>query len=277
MCSIIAIGNPGGGKSTILNGFAGQLLFQSGVSIGSGLTKQLESKTLKGITYIDTPGLADDTNREAAGEALSDVFRRGGRMKIVFFITLQSGRIVVQDIATMKLILESIPEIGRNYGIIVNKIPGQVMAQLANLENTQNFVFSLFTGIKDEFKHNNILLLPVNSKMESNDNVLLRSSEIHPSLDQFLNLKVPEANITPGKISKINVDEFDRLTKQIEDMEEELKRNTEKQAFEKENYNEHCNFTRFFSISVLADPRDIFYHEALTTPAICLKIRNLSF
>ena len=53
MSSIIAIGNPGGGKSTILNGFAGQLLFQSGVSIGSGLTKQLESKTLKGITYID--------------------------------------------------------------------------------------------------------------------------------------------------------------------------------------------------------------------------------
>ena len=65
MTTIIAIGNPGSGKSTILNSFAGQLLFQSGVSIGSGLTKQLESKTSKGITYVDTPGVADDTNKKA--------------------------------------------------------------------------------------------------------------------------------------------------------------------------------------------------------------------
>ena len=138
MTTIIAIGNPGSGKSTILNSFAGQLLFQSGVSIGSGLTKQLESKTSKGITYVDTPGVADDTNKKAAAKALASVFRRGGRMKILFFVTQQSGRIVVQDIATMKLILESVPEIGQNYGIVVNKIPRQVIEQLSTFDSTQN-------------------------------------------------------------------------------------------------------------------------------------------
>ena len=235
MSLIIAIGNPGSGKSTILNSFAGQLLFKSGVSIGSGLTKHLESRTSNGITYIDTPGVADDTNKKAAGEALKSVFHRGGPMKILFFVTQQSGRIVVQDIATMKLVLESVPDIGSNYGIVVNKIPQQVMEQLSNLESTQNFILSLFTGIKDEFKHNHVLLVPVNKKMESTDNVLLDAQEIHPSLRQFLNLKVPEVNITPGKFDKINVDEFERLTEQIEEMEAELKRNTQQQAMEKEN------------------------------------------
>ena len=34
---VIAVGNPGSGKSTVLNSLAGEFLFESGVSIGSGL------------------------------------------------------------------------------------------------------------------------------------------------------------------------------------------------------------------------------------------------
>ena len=234
MSQIIAIGNPGSGKSSILNAFAGQLLFQSGVSVGSGLTTQLESRASNGNTYIDTPGLADDFNRKAAGEALSKVFLHGGRMKILFILTQQSGRIVLQDIATMKLILESVPEIGRNYGVIVNKVPEQVVDQLKNLENIQKFVLGMFLGIRDEFRHNYVLILPTKSKMECNDNVLMATWEIHPSLEKFLEFMVPECDITPGKARNIKVDEIEQLTRQIEEVEADMKQNSERHELEKE-------------------------------------------
>ena len=147
MCSIVAIGNPGSGKSSILNSLAGKILFPSGISIGCGLTEQLCAVESNGTTFVDTPGVSEDTYCQAAGDALTNVFRNGGRMKILFFITQRSGRIVMQDVATMKLILESVPEIGRNYGIIVNKIPGNVLAELSDLEKQQSFALSLYTTL----------------------------------------------------------------------------------------------------------------------------------
>ena len=86
--SIIVIGNPGAGKSTILNGLAGEVLFKSGVSIGEGLTYKLDERTNDKGTFFDTPGLADDTHREAAGEAISTALRRGGNLRVGFIFDL---------------------------------------------------------------------------------------------------------------------------------------------------------------------------------------------
>ena len=234
MSAILAIGNPGSGKSTILNALAGKLLFQSGISYGSGLTSNLDIQEKNGRSFIDMPGLADDTYRKAAGEALTKVFRKGGKMKILFFVTQQAGRVVSQDVATMKLILEAVPEIGQNYGIVVNKVNEEVLSKLLETENMQSFVTSLYCGIKDEFKHNNIILLPSNEKLDSANNVLLDAADIHPYLHQFARFSVPDANITPDLVKDISVDEFDRLTKQIEELESELKANQEYQKAEKE-------------------------------------------
>ena len=108
------------------------------------------------------------------------------------------------------------------------------MDQLKNLENIQKFVFGMFIGIKDEFKHNYVLILPTKSKMECSDNVLMATWEIHPSLEKFLKFMVPECDITPGKVRNINVDEIEQLTRQIEDVEADMKQNSEKHALEKE-------------------------------------------
>ena len=54
---IIAVGNPGVGKSCILNSLAGEKLFESGLSIGTGKTYELDIKRSKtGHQFIDTPG-----------------------------------------------------------------------------------------------------------------------------------------------------------------------------------------------------------------------------
>ena len=53
----IALGNPGSGKSTVLNSLAGECFFRSGLSFGKGLTSELcEGKNKLGI-FLDTPGM----------------------------------------------------------------------------------------------------------------------------------------------------------------------------------------------------------------------------
>ena len=234
MSPIVAIGNPGSGKSTVLNAIAEKRLFRSGISFGSGLTNKLEIKQSNGRQFIDLPGVADAKYRNTAGEALTEVFRNGGRMKILFFFAQQAGRIVTQDVATMKLVLEAVPDIGRNYGIIVNMVSQDVLAKLSKTENWQSFITSLYYGIKDEFKHTNIIMLPHNSNLDGANNVLLDVAEIHPYLQQFVSFSVTDANITPGRVSSIPVDEFDQMTKQIKELEAELMSNKKAQEVEQE-------------------------------------------
>ncbi|KAI0557687.1 50S ribosome-binding GTPase [Gracilaria domingensis] len=53
---VIVAGNPGSGKSSILNCIIGDLVFESGISLGSGLTTALHTKEISGVLYSDTPG-----------------------------------------------------------------------------------------------------------------------------------------------------------------------------------------------------------------------------
>ena len=80
---IIAIGNPGSGKSTTLNYLAKDVLFKSGPSVGTGLTYKLDKKAtsveidgkMTQVTFCDTPGLNDARKREAAGKAISEALK----------------------------------------------------------------------------------------------------------------------------------------------------------------------------------------------------------
>ena len=82
--TILMIGNPGGGKSTLLNGMAGERLFKSGISMGKGLTCNLDEKENgEGKHFIDTPGLEDVELRKQAGQAITQALKKGGTFKLV--------------------------------------------------------------------------------------------------------------------------------------------------------------------------------------------------
>ena len=173
--SIIAIGNPGAGKSTILNALAGQILFKSGISFGHGLTYELNKASNNRGTFYDTPGLADDTYRQAAGEAIRDALREGGPFKLLFFVMTEAGRVVRQDITTLRLVLDAAPEIGNNYGIIINKVPQNVAKGLENPNNGKMFLTKLFTGIDQgkQCAQSNITYLLTKPELDAVDNALI--------------------------------------------------------------------------------------------------------
>ena len=56
---IIAVGNPGAGKSSVLNSLSGENLFKSGLSIGKGLTYQLDERVNENGHFLDTPGTVE--------------------------------------------------------------------------------------------------------------------------------------------------------------------------------------------------------------------------
>merc|ERR1719167_1603989 len=144
------VGNPGVGKSTVLNSVARKVVFRSGVNIGKGLTYELQKERIGNVMYCDTPGLADEVLRKQAGEAISTLLKEGGKCKIFFMVTLESGRIRPDDTATIRLILDAAPEIKTNFGIIVNKCSKGMIENLSQPEEFQKLVTFLYTGIRKE-------------------------------------------------------------------------------------------------------------------------------
>jgi len=228
MASIIVIGNPGAGKSSVLNGLAGEVLFKSGISIGEGLTYQLDERENARGTFFDTPGLADNTYREAAGKAISTALRKGGNFKILFFVLTESGRIVRQDVTTLRLVLDAAPEIGNHYGIVINKLPKNVAKALQNPEKGGIFLTKLFAGIPDHQRcaQSNITYLLFRSELDAEDNKLIDLSALKTlegeSFKDFVYGQVPTINLTVGKAGDVATSEFDEMNSVLEALEKKM-------------------------------------------------------
>ena len=196
------IGNPGTGKSTLANCVANQFLFKSGVSLGHGLTFQLDLKEHKGITYLDTPGLADIKLREQAAKAITEALRKNGRYQIFFVITLEAGRIRPEDMATIKLVMDSTSDI-KHYSIIINKLSTPVYNFLT--QNNQKELTVLVTEITEQIKCTKnpptILLLLNIMELFDAPNKFVKLDD----LDKFAK-EAPCITVKPASVMEINGD-----------------------------------------------------------------------
>ena len=227
---IIAVGNPGAGKSTLLNSLGGEVLFKSGLNIGGGLTYQLDEKKNKNGHFLDTPGLADESLRKEAGKAISEGLRMGGQFKVLFFVTEQRGRVVQQDATTIQLVHEAAPEIGDEYGIIVNMVSKGVLKKLNNSEMAKHdFLNTLFAGIPDANRciYSNIFFVGKVDELEDEDNVVVPPEKITDAngltFRKFIDDVVPEISISEEKVEDINVEKFTEMTRKLEKMATEMK------------------------------------------------------
>jgi len=121
---ILMVGNPGTGKSTLLNCYAEANLFKSGIVALSGLTYELDKETFRGRRYLDTPGLNDALKRKQAAEAITLAMRQEGHYRLFFVMTLKNGRLLPEDVTTMNKVLEAAQgQLQDNsFGVIFNQV-----------------------------------------------------------------------------------------------------------------------------------------------------------
>ena len=210
---MIVFGFQGVGKTTLLNSVAGSIIFQSGPS-SRGLTKKVKEITVGNTTYCDTPGFNYKRNEKRRrkeeerkwGKAISKLLHEGGTCKIVFVVQLRTaeagGWIKLEDTATMRLILDAAPEIGKRFGVIVNCCPEK---QIKTLSNSERFAKNIFYGMKRKQHHESIHFIKNDPDLK--DNGLIKTSEIE-DLNEFLDDKVPYIDITKNRSKDVNVEKW---------------------------------------------------------------------
>jgi len=226
--NFLFLGNPGAGKSTLLNALAGKPIFEAGVSVGGGLTTLGQTETVGDIIFYDTPGLADAELRENASKAITEALNAGGRYKIVFIILTTQGRIRTDDQATMKLVLDSVPDIEANqYGVIINQCNKGVMQKIkvSAMDTIKKFQTILFSQLDRATMHMEFLeLVP---ELDGADNALLPDPS---KLKKFME-GLPGIDLKPGHAKAIQHDIFDAQNKQIEALMKQVE--AEKETYKK--------------------------------------------
>jgi len=200
----LLIGNPGTGKSTILNGLLQRQAFESGVSLGKGLTSvcQVERDSM-GNVYIDTPGLSDVFMREKAAQEISKALRTGGIFKIFFVITLEAGRIRGDDKTTIRLVTQAAP-IGSRYSIIVNKLEPEIIELLKEPQQKAGFIAMLNEGLPGATA---IHFNQIDPELSAKKN---KVPILSPELLTFINC-APSLLIPPEQVKQVRPNEFDEI------------------------------------------------------------------
>lgn len=123
---LLFIGNPGAGKSAIINAIKKAVVAKSGFSIGTGLTTAFDKYEHyhNGKKYIlcDTPGLNDIKYMKEAGIQITKALKQEGNYHLFFVITVDGGRIQTSDLTMMEMVLKAIKLPNVSYNVIINKV-----------------------------------------------------------------------------------------------------------------------------------------------------------
>lgn len=220
----LLIGNPGTGKSTILNGLIGKLKFKSGISYGSGLTWKLDIVEDGSHHFMDTPGLSDMQRRQEAAQAITEALSQNGNYKIFFVITLQNGRVKPEDVATMNLVLKAAPI--TDYGIIINQLPPREHRELSNPKSkgAEQVFGTLFSTMPTGKQSYHIHLAQRDDDLEGLDNAL---KPLPQDLLHFM-VRTPGMVIKKEDVQRVRASEFDdmkeKLGQRIADLEKDKDR-----------------------------------------------------
>ena len=187
---------------------AGEPLFESGPSPGEGLTKDFEKRqNKKGETFIDTPGFSDRNLKPTAAKAILKALRQSGDLKVIFVVCLEEDIVDEEDILTMKFALAAAPDIGMNYGIIVNMVSEDILEELKGKPH-----FFLDKALKEipernRCLDNRVLFLGEMTELENLFNIVLSSDDPNSlKLNSFFKNEVPIVNIKPENVKDINLE-----------------------------------------------------------------------
>lgn len=227
MTKFIFVGNPGTGKSTLLNGIFGEAKFLSGNSVGKGLTVELQwADHSNGDSFADTPGLADVELRKEAAEAITTALKSGeDDYKIIFVITEEGARVRPMDVQTITTVLSSVQNIDKTppYGIVVNKVTKKVQKKIC--DSMDVFLNSVTPSINgDRLVPQKLYFVRRDEDLEDETN---KAWDVDENFWNFLNEEIDAIKLVPDKVLEVTTDDYDGKVEGIETMLREMQANNE--------------------------------------------------
>ena len=147
--TIIMVGNPGMGKSTLLNQLCGAAVFKSGEGKGHhGCTTETQWHVLPPahggptLHLCDTPGLKDLSMAAVAAEQIKAALERKPNARLLFVVKENDRRVAADDVATITTVLDAIDipadQKRDRFGVIFNQISPNAYRKLgADAEGLQ--------------------------------------------------------------------------------------------------------------------------------------------
>jgi hypothetical protein len=213
------LGNPGTGKSTLINCLLGDAQFKSGLSWGGGLTQDYQRFDKDGIAYMDAPGLADETIQLQAAQAITKALKQSGKYKLFFMVRLQNGRVVGEDLVTLERVLDSIDAGDLNYKftIVINCLGERQYQALAARGDEYKTIKTL---INRRYLTESFCFIPRIEALEEKSDAVV---ELPQKVREFLDNEAPTITVEEQHVKPIAVDGFDAQAQEIKSELEKLR------------------------------------------------------
>lgn len=170
----------------------------------------------EGVSYVDTPGLADMKMRNEAGIEIQKALKLGGSIKLVFVVTLESGRVRSQDVTAIRVVLSATGMRGLRYSVIINKLAGDVLGVMSNRGSEYDDVVGVL-GISG-YAPSHVHLLPQRQELMEQANAFVDFGQ--EFRDFFVEAR--DAFIEPSMVMRLDLREFDNLCDMCECMRDSI-------------------------------------------------------
>ncbi|KNE69149.1 hypothetical protein AMAG_14006 [Allomyces macrogynus ATCC 38327] len=195
--TVLFIGNPGTGKTTLINSVAGKIISKAGpVFVGGIMFDDSQYTVVDGIKWVNTPGLPDIKQCKLGAKGIIKTLKQPGHYRLIFVFTEYGSCVNPLDLATLETVLNAIDQEDIPFGVIFNKIsPKKMKRFVCDLADKLRLLTFINSG---SYQTEHVYLARCVDEARDMDDIIL-SDDFIASIKAFI-AQVPKIDIRPDMI-----------------------------------------------------------------------------